>query len=164
MTPPALKTVADFVREHALFEGMDSAQVEFIAGCGELHRFAAGHYLARENEPADYFYLLLEGRAMIETHRHNQPPAPLLTLNDGDVIGWSWLVPPYRWQFDVRAVSDLRSVRLDGRCLRQKCESDTRLGFELLRRLAAMMAARIHGTRFQLLDVYGANAPGESLQ
>ena len=161
-----MKTVAAFVDEHPLFDGLDREQSAFVAGCGRLRRFDAGDVLARENDPADCFYLLIEGRAVIETHQHNRPPVPLLSLNTGDVIGWSWLIPPYRWQFDARAVSDLRTVELDGRCLRDKCETDPRLGFDLLKRLAAMMAERIHSTRFQLLDVYRPRKPppGEVLR
>lgn len=159
-----VKTVAEFVREHALFDGMQSAQVDFIAGCGQLKRFAAGDYLVRESDPADHCYLIVEGRVVIETHRHNQPPAPLLTLNANDIIGWSWLIPPYRYQFDARAVSDLRTVQLDGRCIRDKCEADPVLGYQLLKRISSVMASRIHCARFQLLDVYGSAAQGESLQ
>ncbi|GAB3096289.1 cyclic nucleotide-binding domain-containing protein [Aestuariicella hydrocarbonica] len=164
-----MKTVAQFVSEHSLFKGMKPDQVDFIASCGQLRRFAEGDYLTRENDPADFFYLLLEGHAVIETHQHNQPPVPLLSLTDNDIIGWSWLIPPYRYQFDARALSRLRTVRLDGRCIRAKCDTDPALGFELLKRLAAVLVQRIHGARFQLLDVYSADPaplcrPGESLR
>lgn len=159
-----MKTVAEFVADHALFAGMDRAQLDFIAGCGQLQRFQAGDYLTRESEPADRFYLLLEGRAVIETHHPHQPPVPLLTLNANDMIGWSWLIPPYRYQFDARAVTDLRTVQMDGRCIRNKCEADPVLGYALLKRLSGVLVSRIHGARFQLLDVYaGQTVPGDPL-
>lgn len=149
-----MKTVAEFVHQHPLFNGMDPARVDFIAGCGSLQRFAEGELIARENQPADSFYLLLEGRAAIEVHHPNQPAVPVMTLGANDVVGWSWLIPPYRWEFDIRAVTPLRTVQFDGRCLRDKCEADTAMGFDLLRRLLATMAARVHQSRFQSLDVY----------
>jgi len=155
-----VKKVEQFVREHSLFEGMDPSQVTFIAGCGRLRRFAKGDYLTRENDPADAFYLLLEGRAVIETHRHNEPPTPLLTLGENDVVGWSWLIPPYRSQFDARALSDLRTVELDGRCIRNKCETDQQMGYQLLKRLSSVLVSRIHGARLQLLDIYGGKSLG----
>ena len=155
-----MKTVADYVREHALFDGMDPAQVEFIAGCGRLRRFHEGEYLTRENDAADHFFLLLEGRVVIETHRINQPPAPLLTLSANDIVGWSWLIPPYRYQFDARALTPVRTVELNGQCIRGKCETDNCLGYALLKRLTSVMVDRIHGARMQLLDVYGAATPG----
>ena len=154
-----MKTVTQFVREHSLFAGMDQDQVDYVAGCGQLRRFKEGDYLTRENDPADYFFLLLEGRALIETHQHNLPAAPLLTINANDIVGWSWLIPPYRYQFDARATTNLRTVELNGRCIRDKCEGDPALGYELLKRLASVMVSRIHGARFQLLDVY--SAPGQ---
>ena len=150
-----MKTVAQFVHQHPLFAGMESEQVDFIAQCGGLHRFAEGELIARENEPANTFYLLLEGRVAIEVHRPNQPPVSLITLGANEVVGWSWLIPPYRWEFDIRAVTPLRTVQFDGRCLRDKCEADPAMGFDLLRRIMATMAARIQHTRFQLLDIYG---------
>ncbi len=149
-----MKTIAEFIREHSLFQGMTPAQVNFIADCGQLKRFSAGDFLTRENDPADYCYLLIEGRAVIETHQHNQPPAPLLTLSANDIVGWSWLTPPYRYQFDARALTDLHTVQLNGRCIREKCEADPALGYEMLKRLASVMISRIHCARFQLLDVY----------
>ena len=157
-----MKTVADFVIGHPLFAGLASDKADFIAGCGKLRRFPAGDFLARENDAADYFYLLLEGRVAIETHLPNRPASTFLTLNPGDVVGWSWLLPPYRWQFDARAISDLRTIELDGRCLRDKCETDTELGFQLLRRLTTTLVARIHCARLQLLDFYGNGQNGGS--
>ncbi len=155
-----MKSVAQFVREHSLFEGMDAGQVDFIAGCGQLQRSAVGNYLTRENDPADCFYLLLEGRVAIETHRPNQPAVPLLTLNANDVVGWAWLIPPYRYQFDARAVTPLRTVRLDARCIRDKCETDPTLGYELLKRLSAVMLSRLQCARIQLLDLYANPSTG----
>lgn len=152
-----MKTVAQLVDQNPLFAGMNPDQVNFIAQCGSLQRFAEGELLARENAPADTFYLLLEGRAAVEVHYPNQSPVPLVTLGANDVVGWSWLIPPYRWEFDIRALSAVRSVQFNGRCLREKCEADPSLGFDLLRRLVAEMASRIHQARFQLLDVYGAD-------
>ncbi len=95
-----MKSVADFIGEHSLFEGMAGKDVEFLAGCGRLKRFDSGHYLARENEPADYFYLLLEGRVVIEAHQSHQRPVPLVTLGPQDLVCWSWLFPPYVCYFD----------------------------------------------------------------
>jgi hypothetical protein len=71
-------------------------------------------------------------------------------------LGWSWLIPPYKWRFDARAIETTRAFALDGKCLRGKCDEDPRLGYELLKRIAATIAERLHATRLQMLDVYGA--------
>ena len=73
----------------------------------------------------------------------------------GEVTGWSWLIPPYRWHFDARAMDLTRAIALDGKCLREKFEKDHDLGYELMKRFALVIAERLDATRFQLMDVYG---------
>ena len=77
------------------------------------------------------------------------------TLTAGDVAGFSWLIEPHRWEFDGRAVERVRAVQVDGACLRAKCDEDPRLGYELMRRFAALATSRLQATRLQLMDVYG---------
>jgi CRP-like cAMP-binding protein len=79
-------------------------------------------------------------------------------LAAGEVLGWSWLIPPYHWKFDARAIEQTRALALDGKCLRTKCEEDHDLGYELLKRFAQIMEERLQATRLQLLDVYGLRA------
>jgi hypothetical protein len=71
------------------------------------------------------------------------------------VLGWSWLISPFRWHFGGCAVADVRAVALDGECLRNKCEKDHDFGYEMLKRLAQVMERRVDATRMQLLDMYG---------
>ena len=77
------------------------------------------------------------------------------TLGAGDVAGFSWLIEPHRWEFDGRAVERVRAVQMDGACLRGKCDEDLRLGYDLMRRFAALATSRLQATRLQLMDVYG---------
>jgi hypothetical protein len=77
------------------------------------------------------------------------------TLGDGEVAGWSWLVPPYRWMFDARATSSVSAVAFDGACLRGKCEQDPVLGYALMQRVAQVMYERLQDARIRLLDMYG---------
>ena len=77
------------------------------------------------------------------------------TLDAGEVVGWSWLFAPYRWQLDARATEACRLVAFDGACLRGKCDADHELGYQLMRRFAAQIVERLQATRLQLLDVYG---------
>ena len=79
----------------------------------------------------------------------------LQTLGEGEILGWSWLFPPYVCQFDARAREDVRATSFDGACLRTKCDADPALGYELMKRLARMVSSRLEAARRQLLDVYG---------
>lgn len=73
----------------------------------------------------------------------------------GDFVGASWLIPPYRWAFDARAVELTRATSIDAACLRGKCEADHDLGYEMMKRFLPPLVKRLHATRLQLLDVYG---------
>jgi hypothetical protein len=77
------------------------------------------------------------------------------TMSEGEILGWSWLVPPYHWQFDAKAVELTRAITLDGKCLRKKCQEDHSLGYELLSRLVPIIGKSMEAARLQLLDVYG---------
>jgi len=81
-------------------------------------------------------------------------PLIVSTLGEGEILGWSWLLPPYQWRFHAHAVDDTRAIALDGKCLRNKCEQNHDLGYELLKRFYRIIDQRLEAARFQLLDVY----------
>jgi len=80
------------------------------------------------------------------------------TLQEGDLIGWSWLFPPYTTAFDARSLEDTHTLVFDGACLRAKCDLDPALGYGLLKLFAGLVVQRLQNARFQLLDVYGTVA------
>jgi CRP/FNR family cyclic AMP-dependent transcriptional regulator len=90
----------------------------------------------------------------VEIFAPQKGPITIETVVEGDVLGWSWLVPPYNWRFDARAMEMTRAVALDGVCLRNKCETDHDLGYELMKRFANIIDRRLQATRLQLLDIY----------
>lgn len=140
---------------HPFFEGMDDDDIALIAGCGTNEVLEADRFVFREGEPADKFYLLRSGAVAVELHSPGRDPVVLETLSDGDIFGWSWMVPPYEWSYDVRAVQLTRLVSLDAKCLRAKMENDHTLGYELFKRFVPIMAQRMAAARLQLTDLYG---------
>jgi hypothetical protein len=90
----------------------------------------------------------------LEIFAPQREPIVVQTLEAGDVLGWSWLVPPYEWRFHARALETTLAIALDGKCLRTKCEQNHDLGYELMKRVAAVMQKRLEATLFQVLDVY----------
>jgi len=143
------------IDEHPFFQGIDGKLRATLAGCATNMRVEAGEYLFRQGGPAEQFYLLRRGRIAIEIHAPARPPLIVETVGEDDVVGWSWLVPPYRWTFDARALELTRLVALDAACLRRKMEEDTELGFEVMRRFVPVIAHRLASTRLQVLDLYG---------
>ena len=118
--------------------------------------FRPGQHLFHEGEPADAFYVIRHGRVSLEVRAPAGPPVVVDTAHDDDVVGWSWLVPPYRWLFDARATEETSAIAFDGACLRAKCEDDPAIGYALLQRVVTVMSARLHSARIRLLDLYGA--------
>ena len=150
-----MRTIGQLLGEAPVFAGIGDEYLELIAGCGQNVRLATDRRLFREGEPADTFYVVRHGAVALEIARPARPPVVVETLHDGDVVGWSWLVSPYRWHFDARAVEPTAGVAMDGACLRGKCAEDTALGFELMQRFSQVMVERLEATRMRLLDVYG---------
>ena len=140
---------------HPFFAGLAPAHSRLISGCARNHRFNAGHYLLREGESANEFFLIRHGKVALEIVAPGQAPIVVATLGAGEIVGTSWLIPPYRWTFDVRAVELTRAIGMDARCLRDKCEADHDLGYELMKRFLPIFVKRLEATRLQLLDVYG---------
>jgi CRP-like cAMP-binding protein len=140
------------------FAGLDRPYLELIAGCGSTTGFDAGTYLFREGDPADNFFIVRRGRIALEVFAPGRGQTIVATLGPGELVGWSWLFPPYRWHFDGRAVERVRALAFDAACLRGKCDADHTLGYELMQRFASSMLARLQATRLQLLDVYGSTA------
>jgi hypothetical protein len=98
---------------------------------------------------------LRHGAVAVEIFTPERDPVPVQVVGEGDVLSWSWLIPPYQAQFDARCITLTRAIAFDGTCLRTKCEQDHDLGYELMKRFARVMIERVRATRIQLLDVYG---------
>jgi len=145
------------VREHPFFSGLEDSFLKLVCGCTKNVRFEAGQYLFHEGEPADQFYLIRHGRVALEIGA----PGRALTfqsLGAGEIVGVSWLVPPYRWSYDAKALELARALSINAACLREKCEADHDLGYELMKRFMPVLIQRLQATRLQILDVYGAHA------
>jgi CRP-like cAMP-binding protein len=149
-----VKQIHDLLAEHPLLADLPPADLDLVAGCGRLARFGPDDLLVRTGGAADTFHLLRSGRVALEMAVAG-PPLVIETLGPGDVVGASWLLPPYRWQFDARALGEVGTVEVDAACPRGKCEADHRLGYELMSRFVAVFAERLQATRLRLLDVYG---------
>jgi CRP/FNR family cyclic AMP-dependent transcriptional regulator len=155
-----IRSIDQVLNEISTFAGLDPDHLEQIAGCGRNCGFESGEYLAREGDAADTFYAIRHGRVALEIDQPAGDPLVIETIGEGAVVGWSWLFPPYRWSFDIRALEPVRAVSFDGACLRGKCEADRDLGYSLMQRFNGVILERLQATRLQLLDVYGKPADG----
>lgn len=154
-----METLERILSEHPFLSGMNEEHIRLLVGCASNVVFKAGEFVCHEGDPADSFYFVRHGKVQIETHVPHKGAIVISTRHEGEVFGWSWLIPPYRWHFDARAAELTRAIALDGKCLRGKCENDHDLGYELMKRFSDVIAHRLEATRLQLMDVYG-NEPG----
>lgn len=152
-----METLERIIAEHPFFAGMEPPYTRLLVGCASNTRFESGVYIFKEGQEANEFFLIRRGRVALEIFAPQRRPAVVETLGEGEILGWSWLLPPYHWRFDARAVEQTLAIALDGRCLRTKCEENHDLGYELLKRFAKIIERRLEATRLQLLDVYAAH-------
>jgi CRP/FNR family cyclic AMP-dependent transcriptional regulator len=148
-------SIAELVARHPLFAGLPADIAELVAGCSQNVAIAAGLLVLSEGHPADTLYLVRRGRIALEVHEAGRGPLIVEMIGPGQVLGWSWMFPPYRWHFDARAVEKVGAIAVDAACLRAKADADPAFGYELVRRCAAVMLDRLQATRFRLLDLYG---------
>ncbi|MFZ0862337.1 MAG: cyclic nucleotide-binding domain-containing protein [Candidatus Sulfotelmatobacter sp.] len=149
-----METLERIIAEHPFFTGLDRDFIALLVGCASNVHFKAGTYILKEGDPANTFYLIRGGRVAVEVVAPQHKPIIVSTLSVGEILGWSWLLPPFQWKFHARAAEDTRAIALDGKCLRIKCEENHDLGYEILKRFAQIMEQRLDATRLQLLDVY----------
>lgn len=150
-----METLEKILKEHPFLLGLQPEYLELLVGCASNVVFQPGEFLFREGDEANSFYIIRHGKVVIETFIPGKGPLVIQSRGDNEVTGWSWLIPPYRWHFDARALELTRAISLDGKCLREKCGKDHDLGYEMMKRFATVMADRLDATRLQLLDVYG---------
>jgi CRP-like cAMP-binding protein len=141
--------------EQAFLKGLSPAHLMAIAECAHPVTFASGKYVFHEGDPANHFYILTYGQVSLELYVPGRGSHVIQTVEKDEVLGWSWLFPPYRWHFDGRALTVVRAIDFNGMCLRAKCDADHDLGYDLMQRFAQTMMSRLQATRLQLLDVYG---------
>lgn len=146
------------VREHPFFTGLSEPFVTLVSGCAKNVRFEAGQYLFHEEGPADEFYLVRHGRVALMITIPGRGAITVHTVTEGELAGVSWLVPPYRWTYDAKALELTRAISIDAKCLRQKCEADHDLGYDMMKRFMPVLVERLQAARLQMLDVYGAKS------
>jgi len=151
------RTLAPIISKQPFFQGLEERHIAFVAGCARNVRFDEGQVIFREGEAANEFYLIREGLVSVEANVPHKGPMTVQTVSVGEMLGWSWLIPPHNWRFQARTQTATRALAFDGNCLRTKCEEDHDLGYELLKRFSHVLTERLEATRVQLLDVYGSS-------
>jgi|SRR5581483_2173510 len=140
-------------KDHPFLEGLNSHQHQLLSDCAIHAHFEPDETIFREGDPANRFYLIQKGRVALEVRNKDHGCNLIQTVRAGEGLGWSWLFPPCFWHFDARALEPTEALFIQGKILREECEADHHLGYELTKRLAAVMLRRLQATRRQLLKL-----------
>ena len=140
------------VAAHPFLIGLSEHYTRLLTDCAMLTRFDAGQVIFRAGETANRFYLIETGRVVLESG-HDLPKGVVIdTIGAGDLLGWSWIFSPYRWHFTARALEPTAAIFFYGTILREHCDKDPALGYELFKRMSEVMMKRLQRARTQLLE------------
>jgi CRP/FNR family cyclic AMP-dependent transcriptional regulator len=152
------ENLSEILRQHPFLADLSDKHMEVLIGCALNVRFPEGSTLIQEGQLANKLFMIRTGRVALDIDVAPKGILRIQTVGPGEVLGWSWLISPFRWHFSGVAVAETRAVALDGECLRRKCEDDHDFGYELLKRLTQVIERRLEATRMQLLDLYGTSS------
>jgi CRP/FNR family transcriptional regulator, cyclic AMP receptor protein len=140
--------------EHPFFKGIKPEYLKILSRSAMETKFEADQAVFKEGEPANRFYLIQHGKVILESPKSQSSAIPIQIISDGDVLGWSWLFPPFYWHFDARALESTTSIFLYGARLREECETNHAFGYDLLKRVCQVLIGRLQATRRQLLRLH----------
>ena len=145
------------VAAHPFLIGVGEHQIRLLADCAIRTHFEKDQVIFREGETANRFYLIERGEVVLEASAPSREQVAIDVVRDNDLLGWSWLFPPYVWHFSARATEPTSAIFFYGTVLREYCEQDHALGYELFKRMSEVMTRRLQGARTKLLNIYAVN-------
>ena len=148
----ATRALEDTINRHPFVAGLKPEHLQVLADNAMMMHYEPGEIIFREGDPANRFYLICHGRVALESHQMDSEPVVVQEIGPGDVLGWSWLFPPYYWHFDARATEPTEAIFFYGTRLRQNCEEDHDLGYQLMKRTASVVIQRLQAARKRLLS------------
>ncbi len=146
-------SIKDLLGRTDFARGMSADDIEFLSGCASFARFSRGEFMMLAGDPCDHFYLIREGKAAVEVESGNQVSV-IYAPSPGDIVGWSWTMPPSVCRYDVRVMDSVSAIDFDARCVLRKCEEDNRFGYHVYKRILEVVIERLMATRVQMLDMY----------
>jgi CRP-like cAMP-binding protein len=148
------------VAAHPFLLGMSAHHIRLLVDCAIRTEFARDQVIFREGETANRFYLIEAGKVVLESSAESGKPVRIDIIGDADLLGWSWLFPPYVWHFSARTLEPTSAIFFYGTVLRDYCEKDPALGYELFKRMSEVMTRRLQSARTRLLQAYAGELSG----
>lgn len=146
------KTIEQYIAEQEFLADLKPEFRAFLAEHARFRDLGPNEVLFRYDTKAEQFHLVTRGKVSIEVAAIEGPPLGLQELGPGAILGWSWLIPPYRWSFQARAEEAGQVIEFDGRAVRERCEESPEFGYEILKRFSALMSERLSSAREQMME------------
>ncbi|MDT8409443.1 MAG: cyclic nucleotide-binding domain-containing protein [Wenzhouxiangellaceae bacterium] len=146
------QSIKQALAEAPVFEGLSDERLELLASRAKEISVEEGTCLFRGGDPAKQFYLLIDGEISIEIPAVTGPTLKVQHLKPVRVLGWSWLMSPYRWTFNARTESDCKLLEFDGEAVLADCEQDPAFGYQIVRRFSGLMAERLEAAHRKMMD------------
>ncbi|HYB77479.1 MAG TPA: cyclic nucleotide-binding domain-containing protein, partial [Thermoplasmata archaeon] len=147
MSEPSSEAIADRVLHHPFFVGLDPTLVHAMISKAEERTYDVGEMLVREGRPAEEFFLVVDGKVALEVGSADRGAITVETIGRGEILGWSWLVAPYRWRFDARATKPTQVVAINAAAARYALAAHPALAYQFLLKFLPVIAERLENTR-----------------
>ena len=145
-------SINDYLLAHEFFSGFSDDLLQFLCECSSTHEIKTGQILFQQGESADKFYVVRTGRISLQMPAIMGPVLEIQTVDNDQVLGWSWLIAPYKWNFQTIAEEDTELLQFDGAAILARCEQEPQFGFELLKKFAALMSVGLTAARQKMMD------------
>jgi CRP-like cAMP-binding protein len=152
--PTISELMAARVALHPFLAGMSRTHLALLTDCAIPVEFKTGQVILREGELANRFYLIETGKVVLESGEGFGEPVIIETIGAGELLGWSWMFPPYVWHFTARAAQPTSAIFFYGTILKEYCERDNSLGYELFKRITPVMMKRLQAARQRMLELH----------
>ncbi len=146
------ESLVKLLMQHEFFADLAPEAVEFLAANARITNLARDETLFEHGQPAERFYLIRDGRITVGVPAIEGPSLEVQILGAGEVLGWSWLIPPYRWNFRGKVIEAAEVVEFNGKAILDHCERDPAFGYPLMKRFAALMSERLEAARRKMMD------------
>jgi CRP/FNR family cyclic AMP-dependent transcriptional regulator len=146
------QALCKLIEQQPFFNGLNSHHLQLLTESALEMQFEAGQMILEEGSPANRFYLILEGKVALESEMEEHRMIPVQTIGPGEDLGWSWLFPPYSLHSTARALEPTKTIFFYGTRLREQCEQDHDLGYELMKRIAQVAIEHLGATQQCLME------------
>ena len=146
------QSITEYLSAHEFFSEFSDDILKFLCECSSMREIKKGQILFLQGENADKFYVVRSGRISLQMPAIMGPTLEIQAVDEDQVLGWSWLISPYQWNFQTKAEEDSELLQFDGAAILAQCELDPKLGFELVKKFAALMSVGLNAARLKMMD------------